>query len=387
MSTVTGDFSINFTGLSNVDPYTNSNLTALNANTVKVLSGAAKNSGFVSGTYYRYNGAMSSSATLRAKLEVGTNGTSGDTLYVFLMTSGGNGYWARVSGTALVIWRLAALAGDLSIASATLPAAPVSGDQIVLELNQTTHTLTAYVNGVSKATGTDSTYTSGLAFGFGFESNNGNASTALSFAGDGVVAVAAVISGPTPSGTLGTTTTATIGATTDQNTGTFYAVLATSSGALTGITAAQIKAGNLASGSAAPFSGSAAVSTTSPSVGITGLTGNTTYYYAIVQNNSNGDSNVINTGSFTTAVAYRSFSITLRDASGVLLNGVNLKFWTRTTKDGAAVDGGSTGLSITCGSNGVFSSNTLTIAAGTYYLFWEDPSDPYKSHWKIHDFT
>lgn len=114
---------------------------------------------------------------------------------------------------------------------------------------------------------------------------------------------AATISGATPSGTLGTTTTATIGATTDQNSGTFYAVVATSSAALSGITATQIKAGQVASGSAAPFSGNAAISSTSPSISISGLTASTTYYYAIVQNNTNGDSNILSTGSFTTAGA------------------------------------------------------------------------------------
>lgn len=110
----------------------------------------------------------------------------------------------------------------------------------------------------------------------------------------------ATLSNPTPSGTVGTETTATVGATTDQTSGTLYAVVDTAAN-LAGVTATQIKAGQKASGSAALAANSATVSTTTPSAGVTGLTANTLYSYAIVQNNANGDSNVV-TGTFTTYV-------------------------------------------------------------------------------------
>jgi hypothetical protein len=113
--------------------------------------------------------------------------------------------------------------------------------------------------------------------------------------------VAPVLSSPTPSGTLGTQTTATIGATTDQNSGTFYAVVGTGSDVV-GITAAEIKAGQIAGGAAAFKSGNSAITTTTPSVGVTGLAIGTAYVYAAVQNNGSGDSNIV-TGSFTTAPA------------------------------------------------------------------------------------
>lgn len=123
--------------------------------------------------------------------------------------------------------------------------------------------------------------------------------TATEFFADGTAAAA--LSAASPSGTLGTQTTATIGATTDQNSGTFYVVV-DSAANLSGVTASQIKAGNHAGGSAAVASANIAVSTTSPSVGVTGLTAGTLYSYAAVQNNANGDSNVV-TGTFTTASA------------------------------------------------------------------------------------
>lgn len=118
---------------------------------------------------------------------------------------------------------------------------------------------------------------------------------------EGSGGAAAALSAGTPSGTIGTQTTATIGATTDQATGNFYVVV-DSSANLAGVTATQIKAGQHAGGTAALASGDVAVSTTSPSVGVAGLLAGTSYAYAAIQNNANGDSNIV-TGTFTTASA------------------------------------------------------------------------------------
>lgn len=109
----------------------------------------------------------------------------------------------------------------------------------------------------------------------------------------------ATISDPTPSGTLGTETTAPIGCTTDQIAGTLYVVV-DSAANMAGITDAQIIAGTNANDAAPVFDGSGAISTTSPSVGATDLVANTAYAYAIVQVNDNGESNVVS-GTFTTA--------------------------------------------------------------------------------------
>lgn len=126
----------------------------------------------------------------------------------------------------------------------------------------------------------------------------------LSFAGtltsesDPPLVVAAVLSAPTPSGTIAAATTVTIGATTDQTSGTFYAVV-DSAANLAGVTATQIKAGQKASGSAALAADSNTVSGASVTADITGLSAATLYAYAAVQNNANGDSNVV-TGTFAT---------------------------------------------------------------------------------------
>lgn len=189
----------------------------------------------------------------------------------------------------------------------------------------------------------------------------------------------ATISAPTPSGTIGTQTTATAGCTTNQSNGNLYVVASATQAHITGITAAQVVAGQTSSGGVAPFSNSAAVASASPSVGLTGLTGGTLYYYAIAQVTSGGNSNVV-TGSFTTASATRSTSITLYDASSNVLASTNLRVWTRVDIEDAAVDGGTTGLSLTTNGSGVLSVTGLSIAAGNGWLTIKDPTDDNNCH-------
>jgi len=120
-------------------------------------------------------------------------------------------------------------------------------------------------------------------------------------AGRGVaVAPITVATLSAPTATSVTATTATLGATTDQTSGTLYAVVDTAAN-LSGVTATEIKAGQKAGGAAALASANSAVSTTTPSAGVTGLSPYTIYSYAMVQNNANGDSNVL-TGDFATGL-------------------------------------------------------------------------------------
>lgn len=191
-------------------------------------------------------------------------------------------------------------------------------------------------------------------------------------------AASAVLTGATPSGTLATQQSATVGATTDQASGTAYAVLSTVSGDLTSITASQIMAGHIASDAAAPHSGSASVTGLTIGIPVTGLSPNTTYYYAIVQSNANGESNIV-TGSFTTAVASRTVTFRLRSRSTGPLNNATLRFFTAYTIYGAVVDGGTSGLEFTANSSGYFTLTGLTINAGAGEVRTLDPSDPTRS--------
>lgn len=110
----------------------------------------------------------------------------------------------------------------------------------------------------------------------------------------------ATLSDATPSGTLETSTTAVVGATTDTDEGTLFVVLSESNNV--GGDPEEVAAGEDDDGNPAAFADSAAVTTLSPSVGFTGLSPGTTYYFAVVQVTDAGFSNVL-TGSFVTAEA------------------------------------------------------------------------------------
>lgn len=114
-------------------------------------------------------------------------------------------------------------------------------------------------------------------------------------------AEAAELTSPTPSGTIETGSVALIGNTTDIPFGTYYAIADEAS--LSGITPEEIEAGMLPGGSTpALASGSASVTSSSPSVLLTGLSTSTAYNRAAVQKVGSTYSNV-SSGSFTTADA------------------------------------------------------------------------------------
>lgn len=184
---------------------------------------------------------------------------------------------------------------------------------------------------------------------------------------EAAASASATLSTPTPSGTLGTTTTATVGATTNQTTGTLYAVV-DSAANLSGVTAAQIKAGQKASGAAAAASGSAAVSTTTPSISITGLSDGTLYSYAVVQNNANGDSNVV-TGTFTTAAATHTVAPIVVDAAGANVVSTSLNWWL--IQSNAIVGFGTNSTN----GSGVLSLTVAGASAGSARIVWQSASN------------
>lgn len=196
MTTVTGDYAINYVPLSNADPFIDSNLTALDGTLAyKILSNVLRPSTGGGGPFaqmrFRYNGAMSSTATLRAKFEIGNAG-GGDVIQAMLLQPTGAGYTLDINQTSFNIKTIDATGAEGGLNNGTAASATL-GDDVMLELVQSTHTLNAYCNGTLVVTTTDSTYTTGLAFALGFLATNSSASTVRSFAGDGIVAA-----GPSP---------------------------------------------------------------------------------------------------------------------------------------------------------------------------------------------
>ena len=120
-----------------------------------------------------------------------------------------------------------------------------------------------------------------------------------------------VLSSPTGSATG--LTTADIGATTDTGSGTLYGVVTTSS---TTPSASQVKAGQNASGAAATFAGSVAVSSTgAKTIAATGLSSMTSYYAHLMHESAAGQSNVVTSAQFTTLGPATSYTLTGPTAS------------------------------------------------------------------------
>lgn len=209
------------------------------------------------------------------------------------MSTGGNYYGAYTNTTDSYLFKMVSGTWTQLATGAAWP------NSATVELSAVGTALTVKVNGSTALTASDGTLSSGAAGIVGYHNSFALANIS-SWSGNNVGGGSpATLSSPTPSGTLGTENTATLGATTDQTSGTFYAVV-DSAGNISGITASQVKAGQNNASAAAVDDCSASVSTSSPSCGVSGLSDSTAYSYAAVQNNTNGDSNVV-TGTFTTA--------------------------------------------------------------------------------------
>ncbi len=242
------------------------------------------------------------SGSFDSGLMVRTNGTGTTGYFLDCIGTG--------AGATLDIWRIdgPAISNDTQIGSTVTGLTIAATDTLKFQVQTVGATveLKGYVNGVQRISVVDSSgsriTTAGQTGIIKWDTSDNDYDNFIVTD----LSTTATLSSPTPSGTLGTTTTATIGATTDQTSGTFYAVV-DSAANLSGVTATQIKAGQKASGAAALASGSSAVSTTAPAANVTGLSPTTLYSYAAVQNNGS-DSNVV-TGTFTTATAAVSLEI------------------------------------------------------------------------------
>lgn len=123
---------------------------------------------------------------------------------------------------------------------------------------------------------------------------------------------------PTLSSGVGTatgSTTATVGATTDEANGTMYVIVSTSS---TPPSAAQIQAGQTNTGSAAPWSGNQTITTTgAKTFSATGLTASTTYYPYVQHKDAAGNNSTVLSGpSFTTSAGGDTTPPTLTSPTG-----------------------------------------------------------------------
>lgn len=193
------------------------------------------------------------------------------------------------------------------------------GDVVRLEVEGTT--LRAYIDGVQQGSDlTDSALSAGAAGVCGYS----DATTSSLASWEGGNLGAGDVTAPSLSSASATATGATTASgsvSTDEGNGTLYWVVTTSS---TAPSAAQVQAGQDATGAAAVDSGSQAVSgtgTQNVSGGFTGLTAETTYYAHFQQADAaDNDSTVASSSSFTTEAA-SSFQAAWAAGSNVVMYG------------------------------------------------------------------
>jgi hypothetical protein len=229
-------------------------------------------------------------------------GTSGDTTPPTLTSPSGTGGTLACSGSVSTNESGGTLYAVVT-ASATAPSAA----QVKAGQDHAGASALRVVSQAVSATGTQTISSGSVTAGTRYwhymhEDGAANQSTVASSASfsvsSGADTTPPVLSSPTGSATG--TTTASVGATTDEGNGTLYVVVTTSA---TQPSVAQIKAGQTHTGSAAPYGSSQAVSSTgAKTFSATGLTAATTYYAHLVHADAAAnDSNRVTSASFTTS--------------------------------------------------------------------------------------
>lgn len=234
--------------------------------------------------------------------------------------SGSSGVFIRMHPTSLTCyffqhdenngWRLFRVVGGTFTQLGSSYAQTLTLNQpYIAKLEAIGNQIKAYVDGVERFSFTDTAIPENGDFGINVYANGGGIGDVYnhhldSFVGEDLAAAgdttAPVLTSPV--GTSTGTTTATVGATTDEGNGTLYAVVTSSA---TQPSVAQIKAGQTNAGATAPWSGSVAVSSTgAKTLNATGLTASTSYYAHLVHTDAAGNnSNVVTSAQFTTAAA------------------------------------------------------------------------------------
>lgn len=184
MATATGDITLNFATIADIDPYVNSDYTPYIA-TSRISTGRLVTNwaGTATGLYL-YTGSITPGNVIRAKTEISyANTVFGDSAGPAIANSSSNGYQVRMNGGEITLQRLAAgVRTQLAIVTSQTY---VSGDIVELELNVSTGALEWFLNSGSLGTLTDTTYSTGMQAGIGAEWDNSNANGVISFAADG----------------------------------------------------------------------------------------------------------------------------------------------------------------------------------------------------------
>jgi hypothetical protein len=195
VGTPTGDVVIDFTSIANTNPYAPAGFTKIDTGALEIVGGTLKPVTSPGLTRWVYNGPMNPTATVISAVEVGVANVNDDIYAPILSPTDGHGYALRINNTSFNIVTVAANGTIGGLDSGSAPSISL-GDVVALKWNPANGLLSAIQNGTALFSVTDTTYTSGLAFGLGFDPENENASTLLGFGGTGISSGAAFAAAP-----------------------------------------------------------------------------------------------------------------------------------------------------------------------------------------------
>lgn len=206
MTTATGDFAIDFSGLGDVSPYTNVNFTVEGASTFKIESGALEpNTGGY--TFFAYTDQATIGDVYVIKIETTFSNAGGNPAVAAVLDSFGDGYGLELNGSQTRMRRYESyglVGGALNFDDV----AYVSGDVFKLVFDESTGDLESFKNDVSYGTANNTQYTGTFRPGFlGTVNSNPSIAAIASLAIDNVGAAGPSITSTTDPAITGTAIT------------------------------------------------------------------------------------------------------------------------------------------------------------------------------------
>lgn len=184
MTTVTGDYEIDFSGLPDTNPYSNvdfTDISTISGSSDRIISGAFVGNGLWALT------TLPSATTIRAKIEKEISSAGGGYKQgPAVVDLSGNGYSLQINLDDVYLRTMTSGAIDTGFIARDTSYAYAAGSTFELEVNKTTGDITVYANGVELFSANDTTYTSNdLSAGMVCDQNPGGGGGIISFAADG----------------------------------------------------------------------------------------------------------------------------------------------------------------------------------------------------------
>tara|TARA_R110001632_G_scaffold90907_1_gene195095 strand:- start:1969 stop:2823 length:855 start_codon:yes stop_codon:yes gene_type:complete len=219
MTTATGDYAIDWSGVGDINPYTSADFAAEGGGAFKIQTGMLRPAASSGRRFFAYTGEAVSGDIYVAKVEVGHSDATaaGDFTGPAILDVSGNGYGIEANGATTRLRRVTAWVGS-SIDGVTDTTYSV-GDVFKITVNAATGAIEGFKNDVSYTSATDATHSTGFRPGVFSNWGNTNAAGAVSFAADNVGAALSLTAPDTVTHGVATTATGDLLSTVNVTTG------------------------------------------------------------------------------------------------------------------------------------------------------------------------